>query len=454
MRTVPYLSWLLVVLLHSGLSFAQLTPSTVGELTCGPTTPCRFPNVKVSEGGLSVTTASIAANPNDSTQLVIAAADQNCESTQAAFSSQDMGASWRHVCLTSLSGFTGFGEPIVGFDAKGVAYAGGLQFDAGDPPYAVALSSSTDHGRTWGTPVEVIGSLLGYSVFMPALTVDTSASSPYWNSLYVATTQLDAFDNSQVWVSRSIDGGKTWASGPVDSLQRFPVMDAYSSIGVSADGTIYITWLRCPSNGPSGDCGGSGAQVMVASSRDGAVTWNKPRRVVGTTLAPSDGCYFGCLPNTFQPLSNIPVLAVGNGSTPAVFIAFYDWNGAQIQAKVISSKDGGMNWGSAVRVTNSDFGDEFFTWINVDSADRLVVTWLDRRNDPNNLKFQPYFTFSTDGGTSFRRSRPLSNYQSDPESASYMGDYRTHISVGNAVYAVWMDHATSSWQVLVGGAQF
>jgi hypothetical protein len=128
-----------------------------------------------------------------------------------------------------------------------------------------------------------------------------------------------------------------------------------------------------------------------------------------------------------------------------------------MQVEVATSTDGGNTFGAPVRVSNSNSGDEFFPWISVAGDGTLGVTWLDRRNDPANVKYQPYFATSTDGAT-FSPSRPLSTTLSDPNNdgsyGAYMGDYRTHVWVGNAIYAGWMDTRTGISRIELGGVQF
>ncbi|MBA3913608.1 MAG: hypothetical protein H0X25_07080, partial [Acidobacteriales bacterium] len=94
------------------------------------------------------------------------------------------------------------------------------------------------------------------------------------------------------------------------------------------------------------------------------------------------------------------------------------------------------------------------------SADgaRVAVTWLDRRNDPANLKYQPFVAL-TANGSNFNLGRPLSAAQSNPLNdgfnGSFMGDYRTHVWRNQSVYAVWMDSTTgtNNMQDEFGGAR-
>ena len=89
-------------------------------------------------------------------------------------------------------GSGGEGDPIVGYDLKNVAYAGGIQNSN------VVLSSPTNNGQTWGTPVIVTTPLLGSLADKPWLEVDTNSASPFVNALYISVTQFDGSSDSEI----------------------------------------------------------------------------------------------------------------------------------------------------------------------------------------------------------------------------------------------------------------
>lgn len=451
------LVWLPCIFLLSVLANAQ--QAYPANLACSPA-PCILPNVQVSEGGMPVNTAVIAANPANSSDVLVSSDDVNCTSTHGVFASSDGGSTWTRTCL--LPGLGGAGSPILGYDLNGNAYAGGLETNYLEPsPSAaqVVLSKSTDNGMTWGAPVIVINGVLGYGLRMPWLTVDANPASPRKDSLYVSSVPFDGSFNSQIWVSHSTDGGATWTSVPVDTEQRYFVRDAFNSMIAGADGTVYLSWLRC--NSQSFDCGGTTARFMFSKSANGGSTWSVPTAVATVTLTPGL-CYqgYGCLPNVAsENISNTPSLAVfGSGANARVYAAFYNWTGSQMQVNVATSIDGGSSWGTPVRVSTSNHGDEFFPWITAGSSGKLVVTWLDRRNDPSNVKYQPFVASSNNGGTTFSAAHALSSTLSDPNMdgyhGQYIGDYRTHVMAGKTLYTVWMDTRLGSCQSEVGGVEF
>ena len=78
-----------------------------------------------------------------------------------------------------------------------------------------------------------------------------------------------------------------------------------------------------------------------------------------------------------------------------------------MQVEVATSTDGGNTFGAPVRVSTSNLGDQFCPWTSTAEDGTLVVTWMDRRNDPANAKYQPFFATSKDGLT-FSHERSLS----------------------------------------------
>jgi hypothetical protein len=432
------------------MSTNTLAPGAPG-LTCSPA-PCILPNSQASGGGQPVNEDPVAVNLKNPKQVLTGGNDYNCPTIQGFYASSDGGSTWTRTCLP---GSGGEGDPIVGYNLKNVAFAGGIQNGN------VVLSSSTNNGQTWGTPVIVSTPLLGSLADKPWLEIDTNASSPFVNNMYVSITQFDGNSDSEISVSSSKDGGKTWATVAVDTKQIYPnEVDQFSDLAVGADGTVYASWQRCPANGPTGDCGGTVAKILLSKSTDGGNTWSAPVTVATPTLVPDTcGAFYGCLPNTGERVSNIAANAVfGSGATAKVYLCVYNWSGSQMQVEVATSSDGGNAFGAPVRVSNSNKGDQFFQWINPAQNGSIAVTWLDRRNDPGNLKYQPMVAISTNGGASFSATHPLSTTMSNPDNdgfgGSFMGDYRSHVFNGATMYAVWMDMRTNVSQDEAGGVKF
>ncbi|MGH7489194.1 MAG: hypothetical protein ACREMY_26850, partial [bacterium] len=360
--------------------------------------------------------------------------DYNCGNIQGFYASVDGGTTWTRKCSP---GSGGQGDPVVGYDRLGNAFAGGIQGGS------FKIFKSTNDGQTWGNPITVTGPLLGYLADKPWMEVDTTAASPFVNNIYYSGTQFATNSDSEISVSASNDAGATWSTKAVDTRQHFPAsVDQFSDLAIGADGAVYVTWIRCPANGPTGDCGSTTTNVMFSKSTDAGQTWSPAAAAFTTKLAP-DGCgcaFYGSLPNTSERVSNIPsVAAIGSGATTKLYVTYYNWTGTQMQVNLRVSTDAGATWGPATVVSSSASGDQFFPWVSL-LRQKVIVSWLDRRNDPANVKWQPMMAISSNGGTSFGKAHLLSSKQSNPSNdgfgGGFMGDYRTSVTAEKSFYAV------------------
>jgi hypothetical protein len=441
--------------LRSGrIHLPAVNSSNVGanpDLTCSPA-PCVFTPVRASNGGSQPANENpVAVSPINALKLLSGANDYNCSNIQGFYATTDGGTTWNHTCSP---GSGGQGDPVVGYDRLGNTFAGGIQNGS------FKIFISTNDGTTWGAPITVTGPLLGYLADKDWMEVDHSTTSPFVNNIYYSGTQFASNSDSQISVSVSSDHGQTWSTKLVDTRQHYPTfVDQFTDLGIGADGTVYVTWIRCPANGPAGDCGGTTTNVMFSKSVDGGLTWTPAVAAFTTMLAPDNcGAFYGCLPNTSERVSNIPAVEVnGSGATAKVYIIYYNWTGTKLQTMLRTSIDGGVTW-SAGTVVSSASGDQFFPWVSLLQG-RIIASWLDRRNDPSNVKYQPMFAMSSNGGTSFGAAHLLSSKQSNPLNdgfgGAFMGDYRTSVTSGTSFYAVWMDTTTGTNNVQdeFGGAK-
>lgn len=441
----------------SGSGAAPGSPSA--PLTCSPA-PCRLPNVQASEGGQPVNEDPIVANPTNSQQLLTGGNDYNCPSLQGFYASSDGGGTWNKTCLNTVSGSFGDGDPIVGYDLNGTAYIGGI-----DSPAGIVMEKSTNNGTTWSAPgVAVRPVFSGGLTDKPWMQIDTNAASPHANSIYISVTQFNASEqNELISVSHSSDGGATWTTKVVDTQQVFPKVDQFSDLAIGKDGTVYVTWMRCSATGSTGDCGGTTATFLISKSTDGGNTWSSPVTVATATLAPDPGacCFYGVLPNTGERVSDIPAVDIDNSNgahAGNLYVVMYNWTGSFLQVEVATSSDGGATWGAPVAVAApSVTHDQFFPWLTVSRAGLVGVTWLDRRNDPSNVKYQAFAAFSNNGATSFSRNIPLATVLSNPNNdgfgGTFMGDYTgNYWSTPLNLVASWMDSRNGvNMQDEVGG---
>jgi hypothetical protein len=431
-------------------------PIIFPSLNCTPA-PCALRNENASNGTTQpVDETPIAVNPNNSQQLITGGNDYACSTSLRGFwTSNNGGKTWSGACGVDLSGSGGDGDPVVGYDLNGTVYQGGIESGSGG---VVGIASSTNNGTSWNSMV-VASQVSGDFADKPWLQIDTNPNSPDKNNLYVSNTMFASNSDTTIYVSHSTNGGKTWsivAASPTAVWPNF--VNQFSDLATGPDGTVYLTYLNCP---VSGTCAGQLSTLYIQKSTDGGNTWSSQVAIGKVTLAPAPcGAFYGCLPNTSERVSEIPVIGVDNsGGTRSgqLYVVEYNWTGSYMQVQVTSSTDGGTTWSTPVPVApKSDTHDQFFPWLNVDGKGNVGVTWLDRRNDTSNVNYEAFATWSADGGARFKTNVQIASQPSDPFNdgfgSGFMGDYSGNAWTGKKLYASWTDTRNGSYsQDEVGG---
>jgi hypothetical protein len=201
----------------------------------------------------------------------------------------------------------------------------------------IETNFSTDGGLTWQGPTHYPGA--GRAAIngpeapgvQPVARPDGSVLIPYW-------------DNSQISVLRSLDGGLTWlAPTAVAPAQYSPRpglrVGPLPSAEVGADGAVYVAWSDCaPRPGcPSND-------ILVARSSDG-LTWGAPMRVpTGATDA------------------ELPGIAADPAVAGRIALTYYNVRGnASLDVWFTASKDAGAAWTKPQRLSSRSVP---FGWVS------------------------------------------------------------------------------------------
>jgi hypothetical protein len=415
-----------------------------------------LPNVKASGNGADISNENpIAADPSNPLHLLSGGNDYNCSALQGFYSSDDGGATWRSHCLPVV-GAGGCGDPNVAYDTQGNSYILGIG-DCDGFQGSIVLQKSNNNGVTWGTAKKVIPPLFAGGITDKEWTeIDHSAISPFKDRIYTSITQFDSASNSAISVSRSSDGGNTFTTKQVDVKQSFPTsVDQFSDLAIAADGTVYVTWIRCPwQTGPTGDCGGTTAKILMSKSTDGGVTWSPEKQITTAKLAnDTGGCGYGCFPGTFERQSNIPVIDVDD-STGKLWVAYYHNTGTNTEGRIISSSDGGTTWGTPVAFGTG--GNQGWIWLSTNDAGAVAVTYM---NSTQSGKYTETFSGTRSDGATFVRKTLSSvtlSFANDGFGGGFIGDYTGNVFTGtNVLHASWMDtrNGTNS-QDFTGGVSF
>jgi hypothetical protein len=391
-------------------------------------------------------------------QLLSGGNDYNCGSLQGFFASKNGGSTWNHTCMNVIAGTGGAGDPAVAYNTTNKAFIAGIDVVSGNVS-EIVFETSTNNGVSWSAPAIAVSGIPPYTfVDKEWMQIDDTATSPRKDAIYISTTEFDPNSNSIIAVSHSTDGGGSWNNVMVDAAV-YPNVDQFSDLAIGKDGVLYLSWMRCTANGPSGDCGGTKSNIMFSKSADGGVTWTVPVVMAKANLAPDVcGAFYGCLPNTSERVSNVPGIDVDRSSrrfSNRLYASIYNWTGSRMQVLVVHSKNGGVTWSKPVPVDAAAIHDEFFPWLTTNSNGTVGVTWLDRRLDAANVKYDAFATSSTDGGVTFATNLRVSTVSSDPFNdgfgGSFMGDYTGNIWVKKTLFGVWTDTRTNVGQDEVGG---
>ena len=415
-----------------------------------------LPNVRAAGNGSQPTNENpITADPSNAQHLLTGANDYNCPALQGFFSSDNGGATWRSHCMP-IVGAGGCGDPDVAYDTQGNSYILGIG-DCTGFTGSIVLQKSNNNGVNWSPARVVIRPLFSGGITDKEWTeVDHSATSPFKDSIYTSITQFDSASNSAISVSYSRDGGQTFTTKQVDQKQMFPTsVDQFSDLAVAADGTVYVTWIRCPWNsGPTGDCGSTVAKLLVSKSTDGGVTWSQAVQITTAKLAAdTSGCGYGCFPGTGERVSNIPAVDVDD-STGKLWVGFYNNIAGKLVAFLTSSSDGGATWSTPAQI--GGVGNQGWLWTASNDNGAVAVSFL-HSSAPDTYVAAAAVTRN---GTTFQKFKTSTapqpmHFSDDGQGGFFIGDYTGGIWTGNVFHQSWMDTRNGSTsQDFTGGLSF
>jgi hypothetical protein len=195
------------------------------------------------------------------------------------------------------------------------------------------MSTSTDGGLTWSTPIQTAGhdkGLGGQPVVQPS------------GRVIVPFESL----NGQIESFYSDDGGRSWSRGfKVDSIRFHRVAgnlrtSPLPSAEIAGDGTVYVAWEDCRFRK-----GCTANDIVFSKSTDG-VTWSDPARV------PIDDVTSGV--DHFIP--GLAVDPATSGANTHLALTYYFYPNAncagacRLEVGYISSPDGGAHWGDPTQL--------------------------------------------------------------------------------------------------------
>jgi hypothetical protein len=247
------------------------------------------------------------------------------------------GVAWRAPLLVSSNGQE-YDKEWIACDNwpasrfRGHCYLTYMNFAAN----TIETRRSTNGGATWSAPVSVDARRAPAGVNGLQIAVRPNGQ------VLLVFSVWGAPGGNEIGTVRSVDGGTTFSApahaAELDGLE-LPWLRAppFTSVGVDAAGTIYVTWREC---GFAPDCSGD---IVLVRSPDG-VSWSAPTAV---PVGPDDGSLFYFLPAlavdpaTAGARARLALLYHSMGPSRTCDPAFGCF---QVDVKLTTSADGGSTW--------------------------------------------------------------------------------------------------------------
>jgi hypothetical protein len=311
-------------------------------------------------------------------------------------------------------------DPSIVYTPDGVAHLAYLVLTlaavSGDEiDFHVFVSSSTDDGATWSTPVDASG---GQCAAMSGGGCDKPWIVATPTSLYAAYMRFTDFPStSYIFVVRSDDGGATWSTPiAVDSAPPGNRSIAEPSISVATDGTVHVAWM--------GSAGPGMVDIDWAQSTDGGATFSTPKRI--------DRAADQAVP--------FPPAVVADGSTIQLAYSGGPFDGSgRWNLYVASSSDAGTTW--SYRIARHSACALFSSGVvGVAAGGRAAFLWVEQRTGMG----EDVLSFCPDDATQPCTPPEIVNDAPFPfelcrNLPEWLGDYSGLAISGSTIWATWSD---------------
>ncbi len=361
---------------------------------------------------------SIAVNPLEPNKMAIGW--RQFDTIQSNFRqagwahSSDGGRTWTFPGVLTPGVFRS--DPVLTFDRNGKFFYSSLLQN-----FLVDVFPSTDNGATWGPPIAAFGGDKQWITIDRTNGIGSGHMYQHWST-------AGSCCGNRIF-TRSIDGGLTYQT-PV-TIPNTPV---WGTPDVGPDGTLYV--------------GGStfGDPFYVARSTNARDPGATPTfTTVTVDMGGSLGFSLG--PNPSGLLGQL-WLAVDHSSGPTAgwiyLMASVDPSGTDpLDVHFARSTNGGQTFSPWVRVNDDPAGPNSWQWfatMSVAPNGRIDAVWNDTR-DTGVVNFSAlYYSFSTDGGSTWSANERISEFWDSfvgwPQQQK-IGDYYHMISDGVGAHLAW-----------------
>lgn len=274
---------------------------------------------------------------------------------------------------------------------------------APDGTIYVSWLGKADSGRTQPDPLASMnhGSMSHVGMASEHMEHDSRSAS--------AHSGHGTHEASAAWISRSTDGGATWAPRVrVDLGEACPC--CRTALASTKDGRLYMAWRHV--------FPGSVRDIVVARSDDHGATWSAPERVH------ADNWTFDACPHAG------PAIAVD--AKGLLHVAW--WTGKEGSAGVYytQSSDGAKSFRAPTALGVAQFSRPAHVQMGLTSANDVIVTW----DDGTRAVPEVVVRVSRDGGAHFGDALPLS-------AADRAGTFPVLGIAGDSVAVAWSDESAN-----------
>ena len=344
-----------------------------------------------------------AADPSDPKRLLACSMIQPLQpslevSRDVSYLSVDGGLHWSPTL--EFGGDLWSSDPSCVFGRDHLAVFAGLVFSSAGRNWVgkTAFYKSLDGGSTWSSPTILSQ---GDREF---ITMDEQRNSMYVGEIVDSITLSGNVKSPLV----------LYESGDAESFQTRAVVSAGDEVrvfgypgGILPDGAFATALAAMPESawivGKPSDVTGT-VRVLLYSAKE-----RVPAAVhVVSTLHQCDGW------RNSGPMPSLAVDASSGDFRGRMYVSWPDERSGRCEILFSSSADGGTTWSAPIAVDDDepsnrpDAGpDDFHPVVAVNRRGIVGVLWYDRREDPDNLSWQPRFSASLDGGETFLPSVSL-----------------------------------------------
>ena len=410
-----------------------------------PAAVTAFPNIQVTKSIFYQTETSVAVNPLDPRNIVIAEIDGDRAESNGIYTSTDGGNSWTEASIKNNVGVS-YGDPWLTFDGNGNAYMCGL-FSTGS--MALQIHKSTDKGITWN-PDSIIFTDNPSDPDEPVLSCDLVSGSPFQNTIYAVAVGSQSTSIFPVGIKLHYRRAGAAAFSAEKNVSTFQLTQI-PHIAIGLGGKVYVSYLGIS------DIINLKGGLYFNKSTDGGDSWSADKLISASTYTDtvngfpkSTGSSNPFPASRIGPTPRI-VIDTSNGPRRGWLYATYakptSADGkSDLDIFLQHSSDDGDTWSAPIRVNDDPIGngkDQLTPALAINPDGILAIVYYDRRDDPNNFLVNVYCAISNDGGATFQNLR-VSDQATNPligrqQISLSIADYISVAATRDAVYPVWTD---------------